>query len=104
MHPNGTGAPRVSVLIGCWNNADTLPRAIDSILSQTLRDLELIVVDDGSTDSTPILVRAVSDPRVRYLPLEHMGISPKPQHRASARRAPRSSPCRTLTIGRCRSA
>ncbi len=75
MHPNGTGAPRVSVLIGCWNNADTLPRAIDSILSQTLRDLELIVVDDGSTDSTPILVRAVSDPRVRYLPLEHMGIS-----------------------------
>ena len=36
MHPNGPGAPRVSVLIGCWNNADTLPRAIDSILSQTV--------------------------------------------------------------------
>ena len=67
--------PRVSVLIGCWNNAETLPRAIDSILSQTVRDLELIVVDDGSTDSTAELVHSVPDQRVRHLPLEHMGIS-----------------------------
>jgi glycosyltransferase involved in cell wall biosynthesis len=75
MHSNGPGAPRVSVLIGCWNNAETLPSAIDSILSQTLSDLELIVVDDGSTDRTPELVRGLSDPRLRYLPLEHAGIS-----------------------------
>lgn len=75
MHPNGTGAPRVSVLIGCWNNADTLPRAIDSILSQTLSDLEVIVVDDGSTDSTPEIVRGLTDSRLRYLQLDHMGIS-----------------------------
>jgi glycosyltransferase involved in cell wall biosynthesis len=67
--------PRVSVLIGCWNNAQTLPRAIESILSQTVSDLELIVVDDGSTDETPEVVRAVSDSRIRYLPLEHLGIS-----------------------------
>jgi glycosyltransferase involved in cell wall biosynthesis len=67
--------PRVSVLIGCWNNAATLPRAIESILSQTVADLELIVVDDGSTDATPDLVAAVSDPRVRYLQLDHLGIS-----------------------------
>ena len=75
MHPNGPGAPRVSVLIGCWNNADTLPRAIDSILSQTLSDLEVIVVDDGSTDSTPEIVRGLTDSRLRYLQLDHMGIS-----------------------------
>jgi glycosyltransferase involved in cell wall biosynthesis len=68
-------APRVSILIGCWNNAGTLPQAIDSILAQTVKDLELIVVDDGSTDSTPDLVRGISDARLRYLPLEHMGIS-----------------------------
>jgi glycosyltransferase involved in cell wall biosynthesis len=68
-------APRVSVLIGCWNNAETLPRAIESILAQTVEDLELIVVDDGSTDSTPGIVRNLADSRVRYLPLDHMGIS-----------------------------
>src|SRR3954451_4607612 len=67
--------PRVSVLIGAYNNADTLPRAIESILSQTLDDLELIVVDDGSSEDTPVLVRAIDDPRVRSLPLEHVGIS-----------------------------
>lgn len=68
-------APRVTVLIGAYNNADTLPRAMRSILEQTVRDLELIVVDDGSTDGTPEVASAVDDPRVRYLPLEHRGIS-----------------------------
>jgi glycosyltransferase involved in cell wall biosynthesis len=67
--------PRVSVLIGCWNNAQTLPRAIDTILSQTVAELELIVVDDGSTDRTPDLVGAIPDSRLRYLRLPHLGIS-----------------------------
>ena len=81
-------APRVTVLIGCWNNAPTLRRAIDSILGQTLRELELIVVDDGSTDETPQLVRAIEDERVRYLPLEHMGISRSLNEGLKAARAP----------------
>jgi glycosyltransferase involved in cell wall biosynthesis len=69
------GTPRVSVLIGCWNNADTLERAARSILDQTVRDIELIVVDDGSTDDTPAVVDGLGDPRVRRLALPHMGIS-----------------------------
>jgi glycosyltransferase involved in cell wall biosynthesis len=75
MQGYSTDAPRVSVVIGCWNNAETLPRAIESVLSQTVSEIELIVVDDGSTDETPEVVGAVEDPRLRYLPLEHMGIS-----------------------------
>src|SRR4051812_40161485 len=67
--------PRVTVLIGCWNNAATLPRAIDSILAQTVEDLELIVVDDGSTDETADIVSRYDDPRVQHLALEHMGIA-----------------------------
>jgi glycosyltransferase involved in cell wall biosynthesis len=62
-------------LIGCWNNASTLPRAIESILNQTLRELELIVVDDGSTDETPAIVEGYDDERLRYLPIEHIGIA-----------------------------
>jgi glycosyltransferase involved in cell wall biosynthesis len=67
----------VSVLIGCWNNAPTLREAIDSILGQTLTELELIVVDDGSTDATSEIVSAAQadDSRVAYLPLQHRGIS-----------------------------
>ena len=67
--------PAVTVLIGSYNSAATLPRAIESILAQTVHDLELIVVDDGSTDDTRVLTDAVPDDRVRYLGLEHMGIS-----------------------------
>ena len=80
--------PRVSVLIGAYNNAGTLPRAIQSILAQTVADLELIVVDDGSTDETADVVGAVSDDRVRYLPLEHMGISRSLNEGLRAARAP----------------
>jgi glycosyltransferase involved in cell wall biosynthesis len=88
MQGYSTDAPRVSVLIGCWNNAGTLGRAIESVLSQTVEDLELIVVDDGSTDETPELVKGYSDPRLRYLGLEHMGISASLNEGLRAARAP----------------
>ena len=58
--------PRVSVIIPTHNRARTLRRAIDSVLGQSPADLEVIVVDDASTDSTPDLVREISDPRLRY--------------------------------------
>jgi glycosyltransferase involved in cell wall biosynthesis len=66
---------RVSVLIGCFNNAATLERAARSILDQSVAELELIVVDDGSTDGTPQVADSFEDERVRYLGLPHQGIS-----------------------------
>lgn len=45
-------APKISVLMGIYNCADTLPEAIESILNQTVQDFELILCEDGSQDDT----------------------------------------------------
>ncbi|MGH8461590.1 MAG: glycosyltransferase family 2 protein [Stenotrophobium sp.] len=69
-------APKVSVVLPTYNRADTLGRAIQSVLAQSYADLELIVVDDASTDATPQVVAGFRDPRVRYLPSrERLGVS-----------------------------
>ncbi len=61
----------VSVVIPTFNRAHVLLRAMESVLSQTLADLELVVIDDGSTDETRQRVAAVADPRIRYFRFEH---------------------------------
>jgi len=63
------------VVIGTWNRARFVSRAIESILGQTLANFELIVADDGSTDDTADVVRAFDDVRISYLPGPHAGIS-----------------------------
>jgi succinoglycan biosynthesis protein ExoO len=66
-------APQVSVIIPAYNAADFLKRALHSALAQTMPDLEVIVVDDASNDTTLALAREVAarDPRVRVLHNEH---------------------------------
>ena len=59
--------PLVSVLLATHDDARYLGSAIASLLRQTMRDLELIVVDDGSTDETPAVLSSVDDPRVVVL-------------------------------------
>ncbi len=68
-------ASKVTVIIPTYNRAHYLGEAIESVLNQTFDDFELIVIDDGSTDNTPELVRAIGDRRVRYLQCSHRGIS-----------------------------
>jgi glycosyltransferase involved in cell wall biosynthesis len=67
--------PLVSVIIPTYNRADLLPEAIRSVLSQTITDFELIIVDDGSSDDTRQLVETFADPRIRYIYQENKGIS-----------------------------
>ncbi len=68
--------PRISVVMPVWNARVTVATAVRSILDQTEPDLELIAVDDGSTDGTPELLAALSrhDSRVRVLRTPHRGI------------------------------
>lgn len=70
-----TSHPKVSVIIPTFNRAHCLGQAIQSVLHQTFGDLELVVVDDGSTDHTPEALRHVGDDRLRILVREHRGIS-----------------------------
>jgi len=58
-----------------FNRAAFLPEAVASVLGQSAGDLELIVVDDGSTDGTAAVLDAVRDPRVHILRQDHRGIS-----------------------------
>jgi len=59
--------PMVSVVLPTYNRARTLGRAINSVLGQTFRDLELIVVDDSSTDDSKTVVSGFNDPRIHYV-------------------------------------
>jgi glycosyltransferase involved in cell wall biosynthesis len=67
---------QISVVMPVWNMAEHLDRSIATILNQTYRDFELIVVDDGSTDDSPqVLDRlAASDSRIRVIRQTNSGI------------------------------
>src|SRR5688572_24151049 len=69
--------PRVSIIVPAYNRANWLPYTVRSVLAQTMPDFELIVVDDGSTDTTRELIGsfAQNDPRVRYVYQENQGRS-----------------------------
>lgn len=58
---------RVSVIIPAYNHGRFIGEAVRSVLQQTLADLELVVVDDGSSDDTLAVVEAIRDPRLRVM-------------------------------------
>lgn len=66
-------SPRVSVLIPCYNAGAYLGAALQSVLDQTYRDFEIIVVDDGSTDDSAAVAKSFA--AVRYIHKEHSGVS-----------------------------
>jgi len=68
--------PAVSVLMGVWNGAPQVREAIESILSQTMADLELIVVDDDSTDATPGILASFRDSRLQVVRRARGGLTP----------------------------
>jgi glycosyltransferase involved in cell wall biosynthesis len=69
-----TPRPRTSVIITSYNYARYLSTAMASVLAQTDRDFELIVVDDDSSDDSLALARGCADPRVRVMAQPHRGL------------------------------
>src|SRR5712692_4293853 len=68
-------SPTVSVVIPVYNGERYLAEAISSVLDQTYKNFELIVVDDGSTDQSAAVVRSFTDDRIRYLYQSNGGAS-----------------------------
>jgi glycosyltransferase involved in cell wall biosynthesis len=66
---SASSPPLVSVVIPSYQHAAYVQRAVESVLEQTVTDIEVIVVDDGSTDGTPDVVAAIRDPRLRLVRL-----------------------------------
>jgi glycosyltransferase involved in cell wall biosynthesis len=78
---NDRTTPTVTVIMPTYNRAATIERAIMSILNQSYRDFELIIVDDGSTDNTEEVVARIEDDRIRYIKLEKNSGAPSARNR-----------------------
>lgn len=67
--------PKISVIIPAFNAEATILETIQSIQKQTFQDFEILVVDDGSTDRTLEIVRAINDPRIKSFSFPNGGVS-----------------------------
>jgi glycosyltransferase involved in cell wall biosynthesis len=69
-----TGTPQISVVVTCYNYGRYLEGCLRSVLDQTFQDLEIVVIDDGSTDDTPqVMARFAAVPNLRYHRRENGG-------------------------------
>lgn len=75
---------KVSVIIPTYNRAHLIERSIRSVLNQTYKEFELLIIDDGSTDSTKEIVESIKDNRIRYIRCEENGGAAKARNRGIA--------------------
>jgi glycosyltransferase involved in cell wall biosynthesis len=76
-------APRISVLLPCFNHGQFIDEAVESVLTQTCQEFEIVIVDDGSTDGPTVEKLASYDaPRTRVLRIENSGLPAARNHAA----------------------
>jgi glycosyltransferase involved in cell wall biosynthesis len=66
---------KISVIIPLYNKEHEIKRTLDSVLSQTYQNFEIIVVDDYSDDGGPEIVKSFHDPRISFIEQDHHGVS-----------------------------
>ncbi len=67
--------PKISVVIPAFNVQATIAETLNSIIHQTFRDIEIIIVDDGSTDQTSNIIASYSDQRIRVYRQVNRGLA-----------------------------
>lgn len=67
--------PLISVIMPCYNSAAYINPAIESIISQSFENWELIIIDDGSSDDSLDVIHSFNDPRIKVLKKPHLGVS-----------------------------
>jgi glycosyltransferase involved in cell wall biosynthesis len=67
--------PTVSVVVPAYNVASTIRQTLDSIIHQTFQDIEIIVIDDGATDTTPAILNSYNDSRMRVVRQVNRGLA-----------------------------
>jgi len=70
----------ISVIVPTYNRSDLISETIKSILNQTYRNFELIIVDDGSTDNTEEVIRKFKDSRIKYIKTDNWGGPARPRN------------------------
>ncbi len=88
MTATPVAVPAVSVLMAVHDGGPWVSEAVASVLAQTAGDLELIVIDDGSTDTTPAVLSAVRDPRLHVERQARRGLTPSLNRALALARAP----------------
>jgi glycosyltransferase involved in cell wall biosynthesis len=71
---NESDTPLISVIMSVYNSEKFLRPAIDSILTQTYKPFEFIIIDDGSTDKSAKIIQSYKDPRIRFIQRENRGL------------------------------
>ncbi|MBC1503152.1 glycosyltransferase family 2 protein [Listeria booriae] len=64
---------RISIIMPSYNSAKTIERAIQSVLAQTYQNLELLIIDDDSSDETCHIIQKIADERIRLIRLKQNG-------------------------------
>src|ERR1039458_2059372 len=67
--------PAVSVVMSVYNGKESIRDAVNSILSQSFKDFEFIIIDDGSTDGSADIIESIKDERIILLKQENSGLS-----------------------------
>tara|TARA_Y100000114_G_scaffold140471_1_gene145338 strand:- start:1599 stop:2465 length:867 start_codon:yes stop_codon:yes gene_type:complete len=72
---NSKNKPLISVLVGVYNAQDTVRDSINSLLCQSYKNIEIIVVNDGSTDNTKVILDSITDSRVKVFHQDNQGLT-----------------------------